>query len=226
VKVESDKRINKHGSFGTDEIFLYIYCTYTCVHAKRKHQKREIKVNKQERKLVSIMLGASSSSTIAISHPHPPPTPKHDVFLSFRGEDTRDNFISHLYAELSRKNIETFIDYRLARGDEISPALYKAIDESTIYVVILSENYASSTWCLDELTKILECREKYGRDVIPVFYKVDPSDVRNQRGSYAEAFVKHQNRFKDDQLDAWKKALTQVAGLSGWDSQVTRSLLN
>ncbi|KAK2439565.1 disease resistance protein RPV1 [Trifolium repens] len=168
------------------------------------------------------MLGASSSSTIAISHPHPPPTPKHDVFLSFRGEDTRDNFISHLYAELSRKNIETFIDYRLARGDEISPALYKAIDESTIYVVILSENYASSTWCLDELTKILECKEKYGRDVIPVFYKVDPSDVRNQRESYAEAFVKHQNRFKDDQLDAWKKALTQVAGLSGWDSQVTR----
>jgi hypothetical protein len=151
-------------------------------------------------------------------------TPKHDVFLSFRGEDTRNNFISHLYAELCRKKVETFKDYKLSRGEEISPALSKAIEESTIYVIILSENYASSTWCLDELTKILECREKYGRDVIPVFYKVDPSDVRNQRESYAEAFVKHQRRFKDDQLDAWKKALTQVAGLSGWNSQEIRSL--
>ncbi|GAU12880.1 hypothetical protein TSUD_73670 [Trifolium subterraneum] len=167
-----------------------------------------------------MMLGSTSSST-AISMSCSPTT-KHDVFLSFRGEDTRDNFISHLYAELCRKNIETFIDYRLARGDEISPALYKAIEESMIYVVILSENYASSTWCLDELTKILECKVKYGRNVIPVFYKVDPSNVRNQRESYAEAFVKHQRRFKDGQLDAWKKALTQVAGLSGWDSQVTR----
>ncbi|GAU19030.1 hypothetical protein TSUD_193680 [Trifolium subterraneum] len=165
------------------------------------------------------MFGSTSSSAIPMSCS---PTPKHDVFLSFRGEDTRDNFISHLYAELGRKKIETFMDHKLGRGEEISPALYKAIEESMIYVVILSENYASSTWCLDELTKILECREKYGRDVIPVFYKVDPSNVRNQRNSYAEAFVKHQRRFKDDQLDSWKKALTQVAGLSGWDSQVTR----
>jgi hypothetical protein len=94
------------------------------------------------------------------------PTPKHGVFLSFRGEDTRNNFISHLYAELCRKKVETFKDHKLSRGEEISPALSKAIEESTIYVVILSENYASSTWCLDELTKILECREKYGRDVI------------------------------------------------------------
>jgi hypothetical protein len=169
------------------------------------------------------MLGSTSSSAISMASS---PTTKHDVFLSFRGEDTRDNFISHLYAELCRNNIETFIDYRLVRGDEISEALYRSIDESMIYVVILSENYASSTWCLDELTKILECREKYKRHVIPVFYKVDPSNVRNQRKSYAEAFFKHQHRFKDDQLDAWRAALTQVAGLSGWDSQETRSLLN
>ncbi|XP_057421827.1 disease resistance protein RPV1-like [Lotus japonicus] len=162
------------------------------------------------------MLGSSSSSDMA------PSPPKHDLFLSFRGEDTRDNFTSHLYAQLCSKNIETFIDNRLARGDEISLALYTAIEDSMIYVIVFSEHYASSSWCLDELVKILECRKKYGREVIPVFYKVDPSNVRHQRGSYADAFVKHELRFKDEVTRRWKDALAEAAGLSGWDSQVTR----
>ncbi|XP_058758851.1 disease resistance protein RPV1-like [Vicia villosa] len=146
---------------------------------------------------------------------------KYDVFISFRGEDTRENFTSHLHAELRRQNIETFIDNRLVRGQEISPALCKAIEESAIYVVILSEHYASSTWCLEELTKILECKERYGREVIPIFYRVDPSNVRHQRQSYADDFVKHHLCF-GDKVDVWKAALSQVANLSGWDSQKIR----
>nr|WIL60002.1 nodulation protein [Melilotus officinalis] len=150
-----------------------------------------------------------------------PTCPAYDVFLSFRGEDTRDNFKSHVYAELDRKKIKTFIDDKLERGDEISPSLIKAIEESSIYVVILSKHYASSTWCLDELTKILECKRKYKREVIPVFYDVDPSDVRHQRKSYAEDFERYQERYSD-RVDEWKAGLTEVANLSGWDSKVTR----
>jgi capsule polysaccharide export protein KpsE/RkpR len=147
---------------------------------------------------------------------------KYDVFLSFRGEDTRDNFTSHLYAELCRQNIKTFIDDNsLDRGEVISKALCKAIDESKIYVIILSEHYASSSWCLDELTEILKCKEIYEREVIPVFYKVDPSNVRHQRQTYADDLVKHHQRF-GGKVDAWKASLTQVAGISGLDSQTTR----
>jgi hypothetical protein len=54
------------------------------------------------------------------------------------------------------KNILTFIDNDLRRGEEISPSLVKAIEDSMLSVIIFSQNYASSKWCLDELLKILE----------------------------------------------------------------------
>ncbi|BBG96727.1 Disease resistance protein TIR-NBS-LRR class family [Prunus dulcis] len=105
----------------------------------------------------------------------------YDVFLSFRGEDTRTNFTDHLYKALCDKGIYTFIDRELVRGEEIPPALVKAIEESRISVIVFSENYASSRWCLDELVKILQCKQSKQQVVLPIFYKVDPSHVRNQK---------------------------------------------
>jgi hypothetical protein len=99
---------------------------------------------------------------------------KYDVFLSFRGKDisfrgkdTRDNFTSHLYDALCRKQIKTFIDNDLERGEEIEPTLLRTIEDSRISVVIFSKNYASSPWCVDELVKILECKRTCGQIVLP-----------------------------------------------------------
>ncbi|KAK9200672.1 hypothetical protein WN944_015870 [Citrus x changshan-huyou] len=150
---------------------------------------------------------------------------KYDVFLSFRGEDTRDNFTSHLHAALCRKKIKTFIDEELNRGDEISLAILKAIEGSKISVIIFSKNYASSKWCLDELVKILQCHKINGQMVIPVFYRVDPSDVRKQSGRFKDAFVKHAKQFKDmpEKIQNWRAVLTEASNLSGWDSMTIRS---
>ncbi|KAH9727052.1 TIR domain-containing protein [Citrus sinensis] len=87
---------------------------------------------------------------------------RYDVFLSFRGEDTRDNFTSHLFAALRRKRIKIFIDEEANRGDEISLALLNAIEGSKISVVIFSKNYASSKWCLDELFSIMFIHRMFG----------------------------------------------------------------
>nr|KYP56826.1 TMV resistance protein N [Cajanus cajan] len=141
---------------------------------------------------------------------------KYDVFLSFRGEDTRMNFTSHLHEALKQKKVETFIDYELKKGDEISPALINAIEDSHVSIVILSENYASSKWCLEELSKILECRKKQGQMVIPVFYNIDPAHVRKQTGSYEQAFAKHKGQ---SNYNKWKVALNEIANLAGWDSR-------
>ncbi|KAL5567012.1 hypothetical protein UlMin_030176 [Ulmus minor] len=144
-------------------------------------------------------------------------SPKYDVFLSFRGEDTGDNFSSHLYTALSKKKIKTYADDSPKGGDEISPALIKTIKKSKVCVIIFSENYASSSSCLDELVQIMKYKERRGMIVLPVFYGVDPSHVRKQQESYA---IKNSN--KKDKVQAWKTALNKAASLSGWDSQNVR----
>jgi hypothetical protein len=145
---------------------------------------------------------------------------KFDVFISFHGKDTRRKFTSHLYDALTMK-VRTFIDDELEKGDDISSTLIKAIEEAYASLVIFSENYASSIWCLNELIKILECKKNQGQIVIPVFYEIDPSHVRNQTESYGQAFEKHEQdlRHNKDKLQKWRNALTEAANLSGWDSQ-------
>ncbi|KAG6625652.1 hypothetical protein CIPAW_16G113000 [Carya illinoinensis] len=116
----------------------------------------------------------------------------YDVFLSFRKIDTYDNFAYYLYYALCRRGIKIYRDdedSEIERGEVISPSptALKAIEDSKIIIIILSPNYVSSWWCLEELTKILKCKEI----VLPVFYDVNPSEVRNQRKSFGEALAKH-----------------------------------
>nr|AFP55552.1 TIR-NBS-LRR [Rosa rugosa] len=146
---------------------------------------------------------------------------KYDVFLSFRGEDTRKGFTDYLYHELERQGIRTFRDDpQLERGTAISPELLTAIEQSRFAIVVLSPKYATSTWCLLELSKILECMEERGT-ILPIFYEVDPSHVRHQRGSFAEAFQEHEEKFGEGnkEVEGWRDALTKVASLAGWTSE-------
>ncbi|CAK8577941.1 unnamed protein product [Lathyrus sativus] len=145
---------------------------------------------------------------------------KYDVFVSFRGEDTRNNFTDHLFGAFHKKGIITFRDdTKLKKGGHISYELLQAIEGSQILIVIFSTNYASSTWCLQELAKIVECIDVPGQSVLPIFYDVSPSEVRKQSGDYEKSFQEHEERFKAtlEEVQRWRRALTQVANLSGWD---------
>ncbi|MED6124985.1 hypothetical protein PIB30_064065, partial [Stylosanthes scabra] len=145
---------------------------------------------------------------------------KYDVFLSFRGVDTRRTFTSHLYHALFQKGVNSFIDYKeLEKGEQISPSILRAIEGSRISVIIFSENYASSVSCLDELVKILECKDSKGQLVLPVFYNVNPFQLRGQHGTFAEYLAKHEEKFRDDDINKvkrWREALYQASTLYGW----------
>ncbi|XVE81460.1 hypothetical protein DITRI_Ditri15bG0065800 [Diplodiscus trichospermus] len=167
--------------------------------------------------IARILLKSSSIVVPLIHEPSSISQCTYDVFLSFRGVDTRKNFTNHLYTVLVQVGIHTFReDENIERGKNIKDEIEKTIlHESKNFIVVFSKNYASSTWCLDELVKMLEHKKSSQHTVLPVFYDVDPTQVKNQTGSYAEAFHKHEESFKSekDMVQRWRVALKQVADL-------------
>jgi hypothetical protein len=94
----------------------------------------------------------------------------------------------------------------------------KAIGQSRIYIVVLSINYANSRWCMLELEEIMECRRRRGLVVMPVFYEVDPSDVRNQRGNFGEGFDRLVSRIstRTNRRMNWRIVLREISGTAGF----------
>lgn len=160
----------------------------------------------------------SSSTSSSLS-----PELRYDVFLSFKGKDTRRNFVCHLYHALMRKGFCVFMDEELRIGDINTPLdLLKVIEESKFAIVVLSRDYASSTICLDELVKIIECREYRKQIVLPVFYQVELYKVRYQTGHFGNLFAKHENHFQTDRVQKWRQALKVLTNISGFVAQDSR----
>ncbi|CAN1751486.1 Disease resistance protein L6 [Linum perenne] len=154
---------------------------------------------------------ASSSSNSALPV-------EFEVFLSFRGPDVRANFADVLYKFLDRFKIRTFLDNEeLRKGEIIAPSLEKAIKESKVYIPILSQDYASSKWCLQELAQMVKwCKQGDNRIILPIFYMMEPRDVRHQEGSYKKAFQLHSKKYDAETIKEWKEALKEVGEMKGW----------
>ncbi|KAG4390262.1 hypothetical protein GLYMA_06G260100v4 [Glycine max] len=145
---------------------------------------------------------------------------EYDVFVSFRGEDTRNSFTGFLFEALKKQGIEAFKDDKdIRKGESIAPELIRAIEGSHVFLVVFSKDYASSTWCLRELAHIWNCIRTSSRLLLPIFYDVDPSQVRKQSGDYEKAFSQHQqsSRFQEKEIKTWREVLNHVGNLSGWD---------
>ncbi|KAK7257388.1 hypothetical protein RIF29_31334 [Crotalaria pallida] len=92
---------------------------------------------------------------------------------------------------------------------------------SRISIVVISENYTDSRWCLDELAEIMECHRRFRQVVLPVFHYVEPSYVRHHRGAFGVAFQRRsqQRSYIEDAdylFQVWRRALRDAANLAGW----------
>ncbi|KAH0894247.1 hypothetical protein HID58_056676 [Brassica napus] len=161
---------------------------------------------------------ASSSSSSSSPSPSLPHNWKHHVFPSFHGADVRTNFLSHFVKELRSKGIDLFTDNNIERSESIGPELTEAIKGSRIAIVVLSKNYASWTWCLNELVEIMKCREEFGQTVMSIFYQVEPTHVKKQTGDFGKVFRKTCKGKTKDEIQRWKHALTEVALIAGYHS--------
>ncbi|CAN0928127.1 Disease resistance-like protein DSC1 [Linum grandiflorum] len=145
---------------------------------------------------------------------------EYDVFLCFRGDDTRDGFTGHLLSALSDKKIRTFIDNMLAKTESIDE-LISILQRCALSVVVFSEKFADSIWCLEEVVTIARRMTEFGHRVLPVFYKVDPYDVTGNSRSYATTMdreYKSRSTYVEDKKK-WMDALKAVANSSGHTSQ-------
>lgn len=130
-----------------------------------------------------------------------PSSCSHQVFSSFHGEDVCDGLFSHMSKEFGSKGITLFIDNDIERSMPIRPELTEAIKGSRLWVVIISKNYASSTWCLDELVEIM----KESRQIVmPIFYEVKPSDVKKQTGYFGSVFKETCEGKSVENVEKWK----------------------
>ncbi|XP_056166518.1 disease resistance protein L6-like isoform X2 [Syzygium oleosum] len=166
---------------------------------------------KRRRNAESCESPASSPASVTFSA-------SYEVFLSFRGPDTRKGFTDYLYTSLTEKGIRVFRDNEeLPVGEKIMPSLAEAIKQSKIAIPIISKDYASSKSCLMELQQMLACRENDEQMIIPIFYHVDISDVKHLTGSFGESFyelVKNE-RVGRERINAWKKALRDIGEMKG-----------
>ncbi|XP_039162910.1 disease resistance protein RPV1-like [Eucalyptus grandis] len=115
---------------------------------------------------------------------------QYDIFLSFRGLDTRKGFTDHLYRSLINVGtvpISVFKDDNsLEIGKDFDSEILDIITQSKISIPIISENYASSKWCLRKIW---------------------------------EAFHMRKKRFDEKDIQEGRQALTEVSYLNGWESE-------
>ncbi|CAI0394238.1 unnamed protein product [Linum tenue] len=148
----------------------------------------------------------------------PLPAGEYEVFLNFRGSDVRYDFADSLHTYLKKYEIRTFFDEEeLHKGEEIDSKLLDAIEGSKIYIPIISAKYASSRSPLMELAHMVKCCEKEkGHLILPIFYKVEVGDVKNQRGTFGESFRELAQKHDARTIREWKNALRTVTELKGW----------
>lgn len=144
---------------------------------------------------------------------------KYEVFLSFRGPDTRNSFVSCLFCDMEDIGIRVFKDDKKLRvGQKIKGGLLEALDESQIYIPIFSKRFAESSWCLREVARMRDCISKSDgkKEILPIFFNVTPDDVKCETELYEAALSEHEKKYGSLEVKRWRDALVEIPTTVGW----------
>lgn len=141
---------------------------------------------------------------------------KRGVLLCYRGADTCRSLASHLFHALTGAGINAIRgEDKVPLGEDVSQGLLRTIKSCKVSVVVFSRRFAESTWCLNELVEVMKRSKAMEHIVIPVFYYIDPSDVRGQCGAFEKAFAQHEQICSPEEVSKWRAALEEAGNLSG-----------
>ncbi|CAL1363872.1 unnamed protein product [Linum trigynum] len=120
-------------------------------------------------------------------------------------------------AALSDTKIKAFIDTLLRKTESIDELL-AVLQRSALSIVVFSDNFADSPWCLNEVDTIAQSMAMFGHRALPVFYKISWSDVAGDSGKYS---VTIDDKLKASSRDKkrWRDALKVVANCAGHTSE-------
>ncbi|KAM7481222.1 hypothetical protein LguiB_005805 [Lonicera macranthoides] len=139
----------------------------------------------------------------------------YDIFfsLSYRDRSNTD----YLYKALVDSGLRIFRDGDpIERSEAIKSEVKKAMELSRFCIVVLSESYASSKWCLDQLVMMIECKRNA---IFSLFY--------DQKGRIGERFARYEEQLKVeidyqrtekllDKIQGWSDALSFASDLPGF----------
>lgn len=142
--------------------------------------------------------------------------------------------MSFLKEELKRSGINYFMDECETRGSPITK-LFERIRESGVALIIFSNKYPESSWCLDELVEIKKQMEKKLIVPFPVFYKVKADSVKRQTGVFRNSLLKTEDHVRKNvdrgsyksvleteaRIWGWRQALVSVGGIMGYSYKHT-----
>jgi len=144
----------------------------------------------------------------------------YDVLINFSGEEIKKKFVSHLDSALSAVGFTTFLHHENAvKSTHIQQPI---LELCRVAIIVFTKTYSESAWCLHQLQQIIQWHQTYSRHVLPIYYEIEPSDVRLQKGDFGKAFkaTAHQTfsgQQLEDAMSRWSHALTNAANIFGWD---------
>ncbi|GLJ33274.1 hypothetical protein SUGI_0669450 [Cryptomeria japonica] len=134
----------------------------------------------------------------------------YDIFINHRGPDAKKTLATDLYNTLNGMRLRVFLDSQeLELGDFLPTEIEEVMRMASLHIAILSPRYPQSPWCFAELSFML----KTCTPIVPIFYHVQPDDVRYAKGVYGHAFLEHEKkgRYASEKLQEWKNALNNVS---------------